>query len=200
MTKEASSRLLITCALVVKDAKKLDYIIKRMRRGKFKDELKSKKEIKGSKCSDALVEHMLEQLNKVDAAIFYSVADKRKLTNNFLKTYKPRFYNFVCGFLVDGICKHVDKDSRVSLVVDKSKEAKLMTEFNHYLKNVFKSQSKSNEIKTDLTITHGDSVNYSGLQFADVVAWCCFQKHERDNPRFMNKLTIKVVPKILFQK
>jgi len=62
------SDYLIIAALLVDDAKRLKKIIKNMRRNKFRKELKNASEIKANSSSDAVIKHMINELNNLNSA------------------------------------------------------------------------------------------------------------------------------------
>jgi len=66
------SKYMVLAALLVEEPRNLDRIIKNMRRNKFKKELKNAVEIKADKSSDAVIKHMLHNLNSVAGAKVFS--------------------------------------------------------------------------------------------------------------------------------
>lgn len=182
----SGSKFLILAALMIQEPKMLDRIIKNMRRNKFKKELRKANEIKANNSSDGVRKYMLEKLNSIEGTkIFYIVLEKKKLYSEYLKNNKNKLYNYVAGKLARQI---VLQDIDVEIRVDKSKGRQLLREdFNaHFLKNL---NEKSNIRK--VTIEHSYSHAWSGLQFADLLAWACFQKFEHENSEFVDVLKIE---------
>lgn len=185
-TKYGSSRFLVLAALIVDNPKDLDRIIKKIRRGKFKKELKKANEIKANSSSAEIITYMLSKLNSVAGAkVYYVVLDKSKLYSSYLKSDKHKLYNFVAGRLA----KHINFDDiRFEIRIDRSKgNLFLQEDFNKYFIKFLKENCKS----VDCKIEHSYSHAWSGLQFADILAWSCFQKFEFDSEGFVDTLTIE---------
>lgn len=175
------SKYLILSALLVDNPVDLDRIIKNMRRNKFKKELKKAQEIKANNSSKEVISHMLAKLNEVkNAKIFYMVLEKRKLISEYLKDNKSKLYNYVAGKLARHI---ILNETDVEIRIDKSKGKQLLREdFNNYfLKNLMEKSAIRKAM-----IFHSYSHSWSGIQFADVLAWACFQKFEHNNAEYVD--------------
>lgn len=190
-TKPGSSKFLVISALIVDDPLELDRVIKRMRRNKFKKELKKANEIKANKSSDAVILHILKSLSDIKGAkIYHVVLDKSKLYSAFLKNEKNKLYNFVAGKLAKSI--NID-ETNFDIKIDKSKgNLFLQEDFNKYFMKYLSEGSK----ETKCTIKHSWSHSWRGLQFADVIAWSCFQKFEHGKDKFIDEIRI---PQEVFQ-
>jgi len=180
------SRYLVLAALLVQNPAELDRIIKNMRRHKFRKQLKKASEIKANKSSSDIRRHMLERLNEVkNAKIFYILLEKKKLYSEYLKNDKNKLYNYVAGKLARHIVLH---NIDVEIRIDKSKGKQLLREdFNAYF---LKNLNEKSSIRK-VTIEHSYSHSWSGLQFADLLAWACFQKFEHTNSFFIDILKIE---------
>src|SRR3989344_1375634 len=185
-TKHGSSKFLILSALVVDNPQDLDRIIKNMRRGTFRKELKKAGEIKANQSSYDVIAHMLKKLNSVKGAkVYYIVLDKSKIYSAYLKENKHKLYNFVAGKLAKNL--NID-DCDFNIKIDKSKgNLFLQEDFNEY----FDAALKENNVNIKCNIEHSYSHSWNGLQFADILAWSCFQKFEYNNEEFVNILTIE---------
>ena len=179
------SRWLILCALLVDDFRPLDRIIKRMRRHKFSKALKGVTEIKAHSSSAELITHMLIKLADVRGARAVFLAfDKKNLFSEYLRTHKHKLYDHVAGKLAQQLLLD---DFTVEIHIDKSKGKQfLQQDFNRcFLKNLHPS-SKLQKV----ALHHSHSHSWSGLQFADVLAWSCFQKLECNRPRYFDLIRI----------
>lgn len=177
------SKYMVLAALLVDNPKDLDRIIKKMRRHKFKKELRKAVEIKANKSSDEVRRYMLVKLNEVKSArIFYVVLEKRKVFSEYLRNNKHKLYNYVAGKLARQIdIANIDVEIRI----DKSKGKQMLQEdFNQYFKRNLRGKRK-------VTIYHSYSHSWSGLQFADVLAWACFQKFEHNNSEYVDLITLE---------
>ncbi len=178
---EKGSKYMVLAALLIENPRDLDRVIKNMRRNKFKKELKKAIGIKADKSSDAIRKHMLLKLNEIKGTkIFYIILEKKKLFSDFLKNDKQKLYNYVAGKLARNI---VLNDMDILIKIDKSKGKQMLREdFDGYFTNCLRERSST--IKTK--IEHSYSHAWSGLQFADVLAWSCFQKFEHNNSEYVD--------------
>ena len=185
-TKQGSSKFLILSALIVNNPQFLDRIIKNMRRNKFKKELRKAYEIKANKSSKIIILYMLKRLNEVkDSKIYYIVLDKSKLYSEYLKKEKHKLYNFVAGKLAQNIGFD---NADIEIKIDKSKgNLFLQEDFNKYFEDKLKEKCFNLKCK----IEHSYSHSWAGLQFADVLAWACFQKFEYNNEEYLNEIKIE---------
>ena len=183
---EKGSRFLVLAALIISDSKPLDRIIRNMRRHKFRKELKTAAEIKANHSSKELIRHMLAKMNGLNnARAVYVLLEKRKLLSEYLKNDKHKLYNYVAGRLARNIGLH---DESIEVHIDKSKGKPVLQEdFNEY----FSKNLCCINAKAKVSISHSYSHAWSGLQFADVLAWACFQKFEHSNPEFTDLLKIE---------
>jgi len=181
-----SSRFIVISALIIDDVLYLDRIIKNMRRNKFKKELKRMNELKAYKLHDVIRFYMLKKLNSVPGAkVFHMILEKKKVSSNYLKENKHKLYNFVAGKLAKNILMN---EVNVEIKIDKSKgNVLLQKDFNDYFVKLLKEDCKSVKCK----IEHSYSHSWSGLQFADLIAWCCFQKFEKNDESYLEKLDIE---------
>jgi hypothetical protein len=174
---------LILSALIVSTPADLDRIIKNMRRHKFRKELRKAAEIKANKSSPEVKRHMLEKLNSLqNLNISYIVLEKKKLYSGFLKQDKHKLYNFVAGKLA----KHVNlPKTDLEIRIDRSKGKQLLQEdFNRYFIKLLREKSDLGKVE----IYHSYSQGWSGLQFADLLAWSAFQKFERGDSSYIDIL------------
>ena len=180
------SRYLVLSALLLDNPDSLDRIIKNMRRNKFKKELDKAQEIKANKSSKKVIKYMLIKLNEVESAkIFYILLEKKKIVSEYLKNNKSKLYNFVAGKLARNIpLNNIDVEIRI----DKSKGKQLLQQdFNNYFLRNLRERSSIGKA----TIFHSYSQSWSGLQFADILAWSCFQKFEHSNSEYVDLITLE---------
>ncbi len=183
--KDGCSKYIVISALLVDNPAVLERIIKNMRRNKYKKELKVFTELKANKLKDEIIKYAFKQLNSVkNAQVFYMILEKRKLCSNFLKNDQHKCYNFVAGKLAKNIIlQGVDVEIRI----DKSKGKQMLQEdFNQYFEKCLREKSQIYKV----TIQHSYSHSWSGLQFADLLAWAAFQKVEHGNSEFIDILQI----------
>jgi len=177
------SKYMILTALMVSDYVPLDRLIKNMRRNKFKKDLRKAEEIRACKSSKEIIRYMLCKLNDVpNAKVLHVVLEKKKILSDYLKNNKHKLYNYVAGKLAKNLFAGEDD---LDVRIDKSKGKQLLQEdFNKYFKKILNS-------KSNVSINHSWSHCWSGLQFADVLAWSCFQKFEHSNSEYVDLLKIE---------
>lgn len=182
---QKGSQYLVLSALLVDNNKSLERIIKNMRRNKFKKELKKAMEISANSSSKDVIKYMLAQLNGIKGTkVFYVVLEKKKIFSDFLKNDKHKLYNFVAGKLASNIAL---QDLDIEIKIDKSKGKQLLQQdFNAYFTK--KLNEKCHAIKCK--IEHSYSHSLAGLQFADVLAWACFQKFEHQDSSYIDLIKI----------
>jgi len=178
------SKYLVLAALIVTDFSPLNRIVKNLQRNKFKKELKKASEIKANNSSREFKKTMLSKLNEVnDARVFYVVLEKKKIFSHYLKSNHDKLYNFVAGKLAQNI---PIQGGKIEIRIDKSKGKQvLQQDFNGY----FLKKLKNNDAQ--ITIFHSYSHAWTGLQFADLLAWSCFQKFEHQLPDYIDLLKLE---------
>ncbi|MFA6329935.1 MAG: DUF3800 domain-containing protein [Candidatus Micrarchaeia archaeon] len=180
---ERGSKYLVLAAIVIEDQKPLKNIIKRMRTGKFQKELRTAKEIKASSSSKQVKVHLLRAINSVSnvRVLIFVVLEKGKLYSEFLRKDRHRLYNYVAGKLAKNL---PDGLGFLEIIIDKSKGKQLLQEdFNTYFSHNCRTAR--------LSIRHSQSEVWAGLQFADVLAWACFQKFEMGNGEYLDLVTLE---------
>lgn len=189
------SNYMTIAALLVTEPKELDRIIKSLRRNKFRKELKKAIEIKANKSSAQLITEMILRLNQVKGAkLFFIVLEKQKVTSEYFKSNKHKLYDYVAGRLAKNI---ILEGGCVEVRIDLSKGKHILREdFNKcFLRNLHK-----NSKPTAVSIFHSLSHCWAGLQFADVLAWSCFQKFEHSNPVFIDLIILEKEIYFVWQK
>lgn len=180
------SKYLVLSALLIDNSVYLDRIIKNMRRNKFKGQLKKAHEIKANKSSDEVRIYMLKKLNEIKGTkVFYIVLEKKKIFSEYLKNDKNRLYNYVAGKLAKQI---ILNEVDIEIRIDKSKGKQLLREdFDRYFSCSLKEKSSPRKI----TIYHSYSHSWAGLQFADMLAWACFQKFEHNDSEYIDLIDLE---------
>lgn len=173
---KGSSKFMVISALMVADYRELDRIIKNMRRNKFKKELRNASEIKANKSSSELKKYMINKLNEVPETFgFHTILDKDRLYSPYLRQNKDKLYNYIGGILAENIV--IDRFD-IEIRIDKSKGKQVLRDdFNKY----FVKRLREGSTIGKLEIYHSGSESFSGLQFADLLAWSVYQKYSRGN-------------------
>jgi hypothetical protein len=177
---------MVIASLLIDNPKKLNRIIKNMRRNKFKKELSKTNEIKGNKSSIEIKIHLLKELNKLrNCQIFCSILNKSYIHNPTLINDKNKLYNCVAGDLANQIKIKGNAEIRI----DKSKGKQVLRDdFDNYFKMKL---TQNSENIGNINIYHSYSHSWAGIQFADMIAWSYFQKFEHRNDLYTNLIEIK---------
>ncbi|WP_323737536.1 DUF3800 domain-containing protein (plasmid) [Methanosphaera sp. ISO3-F5] len=187
--KEVSSKYFVIAAIEVKDSKKLDRIITKIRRNS-KKYINTTNEIKGATLPKNFKKKILKKVNSLDNNIFIIVFNKE---NRY--KLKQNNNNMVYDELSSELAKIIKITSPTFIFVDKSKNKKediiiYNKKFNNNLMN-FK--------KYPVDIKHVNSLHYKGLQIVDIIAWSAFQKYEHKNDEFIELLD-NVSLKLVFEE
>ncbi len=179
--KNGCSQYMVISALLVKDPSSLDRIIKNMRRRKFKKQLRVFNELKGNNLKKEIIVYALQKLSQLnDLQIFHIVLEKKKVKSLFLLENKHKLYNFVAGKLAKTI---ILEQTDVEVVIDRSKgKQALRNDFDSYFEKCLRDKSSIYKV----TIRHGYSHAWSGLQFADLLSWSAYQKVNNDNTQYID--------------
>ena len=187
---EKSSKVLVISALITNDPSKLDRIIKNARRNKFKKELKNANEIKFNKSSPEVRKYFINKLNETCSCSGVNcIMEKKKVSSPYLKGHKDKLYNFVAGRLADAI--KLDCDN-VEIRIDKSKGKSFLREdFNNYFTPKLTNGSNFNN---PITIKHSYSENFSGIQFADILAGAVYHKFNNGDSQYIDIIDLNKFP------
>lgn len=180
----SSSRYFVIAAVMVDDPKRLKRIIKKTKKKNPKS-IHNHPEIKGSKTDRYLTKKILGKINNVDYEAYAIFLDKRNL-------YKvPNFYNhhMLYDELASKLAEKIKITSPACIIVDKSK---FKQEHIYNFNDLFLS-SLDNPDNHPVSIIHGDSINYKGLQIADIVAWSIFKSLEGNDSQYLNLIKNKKI-------
>jgi len=138
-------------------------------------------ELKGSKTSFEIKEYFYKQCKNIEFGIYSLTLNKKRLYEHLAKD-KERVYNFVARLVMDKI--PLEKaDTRIYLIVDKSKARPETEEFNLYISRELKGRI---DPKVPVDIFHYLSHENLGLQAADMFCWGVFRKYEKRDEKWFN--------------
>lgn len=179
--KPKTSRLFVITLLVCHDKPAQDGFRRAVERT-IKNKLNHKKtksrivqELKGAHTALTIKQYFRRQL-PADGWGVYSVTLNKLRVEPHLQTKagKQKLYNFLAHFILDKV--HFPEDaSRVSLVVDRSKNREEIRDFNQYVANQLQALLPLN---TRLDIDHLGSHESPGLQAVDMFCWGFARKDE----------------------
>lgn len=186
-SKKSSSKYFVMVGIKVDNPKKLDLIIKKTRQSTKKHML-TLNEIKGSNLPHNLKIKILKKLNNINYQVFIIVFDK--------------FYRYKVGYdctnkelydiLSSKLAELIDINKNTFVCIDKSKNKNdEIIEFNEKF-----FEKLANENNFPITIKHANSINYKGLQIADLISWSIFQKFEHGNNEYSDLIENKIIKKV----
>jgi len=168
-----------------KDLKKLEYSIKRFRKGKYKKKLKNVKEIKAYKSSENLIIDLLKVLNETDFKVYSIFFDNKKIINRNI--LKKKGVNEVYQSMIFKLLEKVDLDI----------QAKNEIYLDKFLPRFLEKQFRLN-IEKFLDNNHSKvycvkSEKFIGIQFVDLVSWSSFQYLEKNKQNFLKIIKNKYI-------
>lgn len=144
-------------------------------------------ELKGRKTTIEIKKYFYEQIKSLDFCIYALTLNKRRVYE-YLTRNKSRVYNFIARNVLDQIPFN-EIETRVDLIIDKSKSKPEIIEFNNYITTQLKAKI---DPKIPLNICHLTSVENSGLQAVDLFSYGIFEKYERKRNEWFNVFKEKV--------
>ena len=188
-TKKGSSKYFVMTAIKVEDSKKLDKIINKIRRVAINKKIKMGNEIKGSSLPFITKKRIFKKLNKIDYKVYSIVFNK-----NFIYKLESKNNNELYNVLACELAKIIEIEDYTFIFIDKSKNKKReIIEFNDKFLGSIKKYKKY-----PIAIEHVNSINYKGLQIADIISWSIFHNFEHDNDEFITLINNKHL-KIVFE-
>jgi hypothetical protein len=149
----------------------LKKLFKKIKKYKFKKELKIHNEIKSNKVSDNLKKYLLKNLSDFNLNIYSIIFDKTKLKN--ISILKSNKYFEVYLMIMNNLFNKIKLEKPFDLIIDRFISRNLENKFNI---EFYKNQ------EVNCKIHHSDSENWVGIQTADIIAGACLKK-VRDNDK-----------------
>jgi len=131
-------------------------------------------ELKGTATTLEVKKYFLRQLNTAQISL-YSLSLNKPRVFDTLRRNKERMYNYLARQILDRISMETAQ-TRVSLIVDRSKARPEIADFNAYIVRNLQGRL---DPRVPLDIKHVKSEEYPGIQAADLFSWGIFQRHER---------------------
>ena len=174
-------------AVITNNPKKLDKLIKTVRK-KYKKRLGNVSEIKGYTTDDFIVKKILNKLNASNCEVVGIIFDKK----NIYKISNSYNHNILYDTLASKLAEEISINNSTSIIVDKckNKEEEIINFNKIFISNL--NNSKNHPIN----VKHANSVNYNGLQIADLISWSLFQSVERNNSEFIDVIQNKSVKRV----
>lgn len=194
--KKASSKWFIFTIVLTNDHKKIEKVIKNIRKG-----LKKKFKLKELHAyhADAITRHrMLKKLSGLeDLKILCIILNKKKVYVD-LQNQKNYLYNYTANILLDRLHNKniIETNEPISLYIDQKDTSKFIREnFEKYLKDNLIKRGNSGKIEIKIKPSHTERC----LQAVDFVSWAIFRKYERGDYEYYEDIKDKIIEeKLLF--
>lgn len=182
------SRYFTVAILVMKGAENNRKIIKAVKKTVHRKlGTQKRNELKGAKDSIAIKTYFFRQVEDVPFEIYSLTLNKRRVYND-LTEKKDRLYNFMARKVLDAV-SFDDADTRIELIIDKSKNKQEIREFNDYILRQLKGRI---DPRIPLEIYHYSSIENLGLQAVDLFSWGIFRKYEMQDREWFNVFKEKI--------
>lgn len=187
-----SSKWFLFTLVVVDDPRKLERIVKKIRKTLNKKHKIKLSELHAYHCDNITRTRMLNSLAKEDIYVVTTVLNKDKVYVD-LQNQKNYLYNFTANIILDRLIntKLIDHTKHISLVVDrKDTKRHLRDNFISYITSTMKERrSGSEKFKMSLAASHEDK----GLQAVDFISWAIFRKYEKGEFEFYEIIKNKII-------
>lgn len=181
------TRYFVFGAIITNNPKELDSIIRKTRR-KYKKQLGNTSEIKGYTTDDYIIKKILNRLNNTNYKVVGVILDK----NNIYKIPKSYDYNILYDTVASKLANGININNTTSIIVDKCKNKQ--EEITNFNKTFISNLNNTNNHTVD--VKHANSIHYTGLQVADLIAWSLFQSVERENSEFIDLIENKSIKRV----
>jgi hypothetical protein len=187
---ERSSKWFLFTLVVIDDPRKLEKIIKKVRKSLKKKYKRIFSELHAYHCDDIIRTRVLRALSGIDISVVTTVLNKEKVYVD-LQNQKNYLYNFTANIILDRLIntKIIDGNTQISLVVDKKDTKKNLREnFISYITEAMKER-RSGGFEMSLSTSHDEK----GLQAVDFISWAIFRKYERGDFKFYEIIKDKII-------
>ena len=131
---------------------------------------------------------LFNRLNNIDYEVFIIIFEKIYRYKVPMGYDNKKLYDILSAELA----KEINIDGPTEIYIDKSKNKPFeIIDFNKmFLENL--NNCKNYPIK----LNHANSMNFKGLQIADLISWATFQSVENNNSEFIDLLENKKIKRV----
>ncbi|MDP4001738.1 MAG: DUF3800 domain-containing protein [bacterium] len=191
-----SSKWFLFTLVVTNNVRKMEKIIKRVRRGLKKKYKHGYSELHAYHCDDITRTRILKELASLDISIVTTILNKEKVHID-LQNQKNYLYNYTANIILDRLINTnlINRDQHISLIVDRKDTKKNLRE--NFISYITNAMHKRNHRKFEMTLSA--SHDEKGLQAIDFISWAIFRKYERGDYEFYEIIKNKIIDeKLLF--
>lgn len=145
-------------------------------------------ELKGASCPLHIKKYFYEKIRPHVFSLYAMTLNKRRVFEELTKD-KERVYNYIARLVLEKI-PFEQAETRIQIIIDKSKTKANMRGFNEYIVRQLKSKVNP---KAPLDIYHYDSKESLPLQAVDMFCWGIFRKYEHKDTVWFDVYKEKVV-------
>lgn len=188
--KARSSKWFLFTLVVVDDQRKLERVIKKVRRTLQKKYKRTFSELHAYHCDDITRTRVLRALAELDISVVTTVLNKEKVYVD-LQNQKNYLYNYTANIILDRLINTnlIDGSKTISLVVDRKDTNKNLQEnFISYITEAMKKR-RSGVCEMSLAGSHDEK----GLQAVDFISWAIFRKYEMGDYEFYEIIKDKII-------
>ncbi|MDO8529471.1 MAG: DUF3800 domain-containing protein [bacterium] len=176
--KSTSSKWFIFTIVLTNDHRKIEKVIKKIRKG-LKKEYKKVSELHAYHSQPIVKKKMLKMLAELeDFKILCIILNKKKVYIDFQKQ-KNYLYNYTANILLDRLHnkKVINVNEPIELYIDQKDTNKFIRDnFEKYLKGNFIKRG-NNKVNIKIKPSHTEKC----LQAVDFVSWAIFRKYEKND-------------------
>lgn len=192
--KEKSSKWFIFTIVLTNDHKKIEKVIKNIRKG-----LNKKYNLKELHAyhSDSVTKHrMLKKLSELeDFKVMCILLNKQKVYID-LQNQKNYLYNYTANILLNRLHNKnfIKIDEPINLYIDKKDTNKFIRDnFEKYLRDNLLKRGNNGKIEINIKPSHTEKC----LQAVDFVSWSIFRKYENSDYEYYEDIKNKIVEESL---
>ena len=188
---KGSSNWFLFTLVVVENPRKIEKIIKKIRKTLNKKHKKNFSELHAYHCDDITRTRVLKSISELDDICVVTTILNKKKVHVDLRNQKNYLYNFTANIILDRLInkKIIKDEENIFLVVDKKDTKKNLKEnFISYITKAMKEKRNG-----DFKMTLSASYNEKGLQAVDFISWAIFRKYERGDFEFYEIIKDKIV-------
>ena len=188
---KGSSNWFLFTLVVVENPRKIEKIIKKIRKTLNKKHKKNFSELHAYHCDDITRTRVLKSISELDDICVVTTILNKKKVHVDLRNQKNYLYNFTANIILDRLInkKIIKDEENIFLVVDKKDTKKNLKEnFISYITKAMKEKRNG-----DFKMTLSASYIEKGLQAVDFISWAIFRKYERGDFEFYEIIKDKIV-------
>jgi len=185
-----SSKWFLFTLVVVDDERVLERVVKKVWRA-IRRKHKHVGELHASHEKSITRTRMLQMLSGIENLKIMAIIFNKNKVHTDLQNQKNYLYNYTANIILDRLINmnHIDRDQRISLIVDRKDTKKNLREnFISYITNAMRKRER-NKFKMSLATSHDEK----GLQAVDFISWAIFRKYEKGDFEFYEIIKSKII-------